>query len=365
MLWGTKRSGTPRRRPRSARSVLVSAALEPLRQADAGVKALRLEGGRLVACPRLQTRSSRGHGVVGTVLQGTASDGKPVEVAICGAEPSPEDPSMVWYRIEAWNAVAQEWENPCVALDRVPDPRALAVGGVWDASGAHKDIPGKFTFACENGAITKCIQLGLQALGEPRRAVAGRAPPGLHAHGARGLLRQWPQPHAPGHHHRHVRSARHVRADHRDLRGLGSGEGARSRRRGGPMGPRAWHAPGMAARWRPSSRSAPTASARARASSWAKGDRCTVQRVDVNPGAALLRNQSYGGLRRRAAPRPGSRERMPGWQRSLGVGSGAGCSAQELADAQVELAVERAARKLWKSCVERPRRSCRRRRVSL
>ncbi|WP_395813907.1 ADYC domain-containing protein [Archangium minus] len=132
--------------------MLVSADLAPLKQADAQVKALTLEGGLLVAAGK--------GGVVGTVLQGTASDGQPVEVAICGAEPSAEDPRMVWYRIEAWNAVAQEWENPCVALANVPDPRALAVRGTWNANGAHQKAPGKLTFACENGAISKCIQWG-------------------------------------------------------------------------------------------------------------------------------------------------------------------------------------------------------------
>ena len=91
------------------------------------------------------------------MLQGTGSDGKPIEVALCGTEPSPEDPGMIWYHIEAWNAVAQEWENPCAATGRVPDPRALAVGDTWDASGAHHDGAGKLTFACENGVIAKCI----------------------------------------------------------------------------------------------------------------------------------------------------------------------------------------------------------------
>ncbi|WP_224372613.1 ADYC domain-containing protein [Hyalangium versicolor] len=154
MLWGTKRDWNTEKPTDENRSVLVSADFEPLRQADAGVKALKLEGSRLV------TQASATQGIVGTVLQGTDSDGKPVEIALCGAEPSTEDPEVTWYRIEAWNAVAQEWENPCVALDRVPDPRALAVAGVWDASGAHKASAGKFTFACENGAITKCIRWG-------------------------------------------------------------------------------------------------------------------------------------------------------------------------------------------------------------
>ncbi len=161
MLWGTRRDWDTEKRTEEHRSVLVSADLSPLRQADARVKALRLEGGHLVAVASSpEAGAGAVPGVVGAVLQGTASDGKPVEVAICGAEPSPEDPGMVWYRIEAWNAVAQEWENPCAPLGRVADPRALAVRGVWDASGARHDTPGKLTFACENGAITKCIQWG-------------------------------------------------------------------------------------------------------------------------------------------------------------------------------------------------------------
>jgi hypothetical protein len=159
MLWGTRRDWNTEKVTEERSSVLVSAELSPLRRADAGVTALRLEGGHLVASPTPEAGETTS-GVVGTVLQGTASDGKPVEVAICGAEPSPVDPGMVFYLIEAWNAVAQEWENPCVALSHVPNPRALAVSGTWDASGAHHDAPGKLTFACQNGAIAKCILWG-------------------------------------------------------------------------------------------------------------------------------------------------------------------------------------------------------------
>jgi hypothetical protein len=39
-------------------------------------------------------------------------------------------------------------------------PRALAVRGVWDAQGAHREKAGQFTFACETGAIGKCIGWG-------------------------------------------------------------------------------------------------------------------------------------------------------------------------------------------------------------
>ncbi|QRN97314.1 hypothetical protein JRI60_51670 [Archangium violaceum] len=153
-LWGTRSTWKSKQQGDERSSVLVSVDLSTPLLTDASVKSLRLENGHLVASPQSATS------LVGTVLQGTSSQGKPVEVALCGAEPAPEDPDMVWYRVEAWNPVAQEWENPCVANDTVTDPRAMAVGGVWDASGAHHDVSGKLTLACETGVITKCIRWG-------------------------------------------------------------------------------------------------------------------------------------------------------------------------------------------------------------
>jgi hypothetical protein len=154
MLWGMKGAWGPQQGSDERRSVIVSVDLNALRKTDATVQALRLENASLVASPESS------NGPVGTVLLGSSSEGKPVEVAFCGAEPASEDPGMVWYRIEAWNPLAQEWENPCVASGLVPDPRALAVGGVWDTSGAHQEAPGKLTLACETGVITKCIRWG-------------------------------------------------------------------------------------------------------------------------------------------------------------------------------------------------------------
>jgi hypothetical protein len=154
MLWGTRRAWGSKHQGDGRRSVLVSVDLDAPLLADGGVRSLRLENGRLMTSPQASTR------LVGTVLQGTSSDGKPVEVALCGAEPAPDDPDKVWYRIEAWNPVAQEWENPCVATHDVAEPRALAVGGVWDVRGAHHDVPGRFTLACETGVISKCIGWG-------------------------------------------------------------------------------------------------------------------------------------------------------------------------------------------------------------
>jgi len=96
----------------------------------------------------------------GAVLPGMDGDGRATEVAICGAQPSKEDPAMVWYQLEVWNAASHAWENPCVASLEVPEPRALAVGGVWDRTAAHHDAAGRVTFACETGAIAKCAKWG-------------------------------------------------------------------------------------------------------------------------------------------------------------------------------------------------------------
>ncbi|HEX8699753.1 MAG TPA: ADYC domain-containing protein [Myxococcaceae bacterium] len=287
MLWGTKRSWDTEKKSEERTSVLVSANLEPLTQAHAEVKALKLEGGRLVTLPSARS-------VVGTVLQGTSSDGKSVEVAICGAEPSAEDPGMVWYRIEAWNDVAQEWENPCVALDRVPDPRALAVSGTWDASGAHQSHPGKLTFACENGAITKCIRWGYKPWAATRD---GQSLASLHQACTRMARADYC---GNGRSHTHEDTT----IDMYDRLGVL----ARTTEASADWDPRR---ASFEAAWAPDGATclARTRDGRAvetilkecpdrfRSGSTLElgaGDRCAVQRADVNPATALLRNMSYG-----------------------------------------------------------------------
>lgn len=150
MLWGTGRKVVAD----EMSSVLTSVDASRVRLGGTTLKGVHIEDGHLVA-PSLAPE-----GLIGAVFQGTSSDDQPVEVALCGAEPASKDRSMVWYRIELWNPRSASWENPCVATGRVPEPRALAVRGVWDETGAHHEVPGKFTFACENGAIAKCIDWG-------------------------------------------------------------------------------------------------------------------------------------------------------------------------------------------------------------
>jgi hypothetical protein len=292
MLWGTKRGWDTEKVAEERTSVLVSAELAPLRQTDPGVKALRLEGGRLVASPAPEAGGAAG-GVVGTVLQGTASDGKPVEVAICGADPSPEDPGMVFYRIEAWNALAQTWENPCVALGRVTDPRALAVSGVWDASGAHHDTPGRLTFACQNGAIAKCILWGYK----PWASRNGQSLAGLHQACTR-MARADYCGNGRSHTHRDTTIDMYDRLGVLERATEASAEWDPAR----ASFEAAWAPDGATclARTRDGRALAsilqecPTRFQEGDAVELGGGDRCKVRRADVRPGDALLRNQSYG-----------------------------------------------------------------------
>ncbi|HZH13027.1 MAG TPA: ADYC domain-containing protein [Archangium sp.] len=293
MLWGTRRDWDTVKGTDERNSVLVSVGLKPLRHADAQVTAMKLDGGHLVATSPAPGMTA-GRGVVGTVLQGWASDGKPVEVAICGAEPSPEDPGMVWYRIEAWNTVAQEWENPCVALERVPDPRALAVDGVWDESGAHHPAPGRFTFACENGAITKCIGWGYK----PWVSRDGQSLASFHQACTRMARADYC---GNGRSHTHEDTA----LDIYDRLGVlaRTTESSAGWELSRASFEAAWASDGATclARTRdgrPLATILQECPARFRTEGPAlelgEGDSCSVRRVDVNPAAALLRNQSYG-----------------------------------------------------------------------
>lgn len=150
MLWGMTRQSAAEERS----SVLTAVALDRVTLGGAPLKDVRLENGHLTA-PNLPAED-----LSGAIFQGTASDGGPVEVAVCGAEPSQQDPAMRWYRIEIWDKQKESWENPCIATQRAPNPKALAVQGLWDKQGSRHEEPGKFTFACENGAIAKCIHWG-------------------------------------------------------------------------------------------------------------------------------------------------------------------------------------------------------------
>jgi len=146
LLWGTWRKIATQ----ESSSVMASIQLKGVQRAGLALPGVRLENGQLVGPKDL----------LGAVFQGEASDGQPIEVAVCDAGPSPQDFSLVRYRIELWNAGTESWYNPCVAAGQSHSPRALAVPGVWDETGARREVKGMFTFACENGAIAKCVEWG-------------------------------------------------------------------------------------------------------------------------------------------------------------------------------------------------------------
>jgi hypothetical protein len=150
MLWGVARQTDAD----ESSSVLVELELDSLRLDGAALKGVRIDGGRLVVPSHAPEK------LVGATLRGTSSNGQPVEVVLCSAERASDDPAMAWYRIEIWNPRSASWEDPCIPTRRIPMPRALVVEGVWDEQGAHREARGKFTLACENGAIAKCIKWG-------------------------------------------------------------------------------------------------------------------------------------------------------------------------------------------------------------
>jgi hypothetical protein len=267
-------------------SVLVSVDITSPRQADAGLKALRLENGHLVASPQASTP------LVGTVLQGTSSEGKPVEVALCGAEPARQDPDMVWYHIQAWNPVSLEWENPCVETHDIPDPRALAMGGVWDASGAQRQVPGRITLACENGAIARCISWGYK----PWTRVEGQSLADLHQACTRMARADY-----CGNGQSHTPDATLV--DIYDSLGVLSvtTEASASWDPARATFEAAWAPDGATCISRTRDGRAletirqecPGRFQAGAAVDLGQGDRCTLRRVGMSPGAVLLRNRSY------------------------------------------------------------------------
>jgi len=110
---------------------------------------MREEDGRLV-----------GKKFIGSIFPGQDAAGQPVHMVICGVDSSEEDPDTAWHWIEVWNPLAETWENPCVATEEVRYPRAVILTGTWDATGAHHPDSQKVTFACETGALGKCVSWG-------------------------------------------------------------------------------------------------------------------------------------------------------------------------------------------------------------
>jgi hypothetical protein len=126
-------------------------------------RTVRPRRGRLVASP------ATADNLVGLVVRTGAA-----ELAIRSEEPDDADPDLVRYEI-AIRDPDGTWRNPCSPSGRGRE-RALPVSGVWDSTGAHHDSEHQFTFACEDGAIAKCISWGYK----PWAFRNGRSLAGLH-----------------------------------------------------------------------------------------------------------------------------------------------------------------------------------------
>jgi ADYC domain len=201
--------------------------------------------------------------------------------------------------------VAQEWENPCVAVDRVPDPRALAVAGVWNDSGARKDVPGRFTFACENGAITKCALWGYK----PWASRGGQSLTELHQACTRMARADY-----CGNGNSHTYQDNPI--DMYDQLGLL----ARTKEASAAWDPAkasfeaAWGPDGATCLSRTRDgraletvlKECPTRFQKGAVAELGEGDRCAVQQAGASPKAALLRNHSYGTRPAVTTPAPGN-----------------------------------------------------------
>lgn len=187
-------NGTDLGRPRTLSVVLLREGVE---LADGKVrKDLSAEGGAL----RLPGQAQGGAVLLGAKLQGVASDRAPVRIRIDGigaaADPRPETPQnenedLALYLISYQDGA---WEGAGAARRFVPrgdfrpacpgGERAVALGGRWDYhlgkagdSGRLSADPREVTFACQGGAIAKCVErMGYK----PWRREKGQALSALH-----------------------------------------------------------------------------------------------------------------------------------------------------------------------------------------
>lgn len=131
-------------------------------------------GATLSATRLVPSKATVGMGdISGATLRGTAGDGSPVDVVICEVAMHPGDSAMVRYRLRYWDAAEQRWKNPCASSKEIDNAWAVPFEGIWDERGTHRKSGQIFTFACETGVISKCLDMGYRPWsggGEPARA---------------------------------------------------------------------------------------------------------------------------------------------------------------------------------------------------
>lgn len=142
---------------------LVSTNYYPVKKEGGVLEHVWLEGSTLMGIKGSSTYS--GVDFVGTELVGNLGDGKTVRLRITATRPAPppnEDLSL--YQVE-FRGEDESWHPACRDATGAP-VLALPVAGTWDyhqglaGGGSKLEDPDRFTFACQGGAIAKCVLWG-------------------------------------------------------------------------------------------------------------------------------------------------------------------------------------------------------------
>lgn len=137
-----------------------------------------LAGGVLFGL-RSDGRTVGGRDLLGATISTITDDGTPLVLRLDGIDRLAAD--MASYTI-SYQAPGAAFAPLCGVVDGVP-VQALALAGTWDESagtptgGAHRDEPGRITFACQGYALAKCVALGYAPW---RAATECRAPGDCH-----------------------------------------------------------------------------------------------------------------------------------------------------------------------------------------
>lgn len=120
---------------------------------------LDLDRGTLVATPPLPASWTAplvvpGPGPSGPIVV-EISDPRPHDYIAWQAEAPVPVPGTADYRVRYRRADSSMWQDLCVS-----GARAIAVGGTWSPDGHHTVDATRFTFACADGVIAKCIDWG-------------------------------------------------------------------------------------------------------------------------------------------------------------------------------------------------------------
>ncbi|HZH76712.1 MAG TPA: ADYC domain-containing protein [Archangium sp.] len=142
---------------------LVSTSYYPVKKEGSVLDRVWLEGSTLRGIKGSSAYS--GADFIGTELVGNLGDGKTVRLRITATSPAPtpnEDLSL--YQVE-FRGDDEQWYPIC--RDASGNALlALPVAGTWDyrqgvpGGGSKLEDPDRFTFACQGGAIAKCVQWG-------------------------------------------------------------------------------------------------------------------------------------------------------------------------------------------------------------